>query len=241
MIRTMVPAAIGLIAIIGLSLYENVAIKDRWAEPEALAEEMGKRFKQVPHEIGNWIGEDLPVEELVRKTAGAVNYVSRRYSNSRTGKSVTLWLIVGHSRDITRHTPNICYPSQGFRPTGSTLQHNLQLADGKEAKFYTAQYTKEDHTGRSNERVFWTFNHPDKNQWDAPTKGARWHYGRARAMYKLYFTSHVVSSEEIIEDSAALDFAEVMLPEIDKALFPNSNPAGDVSAEDIISDELTIE
>ena len=62
MIRTMVPAAIGLIAIIGLSLYENVAIKDRWAEPEALAEEMGKRFKQVPHEIGNWIGEDLPVE-----------------------------------------------------------------------------------------------------------------------------------------------------------------------------------
>ncbi|MEM8943808.1 MAG: exosortase-associated EpsI family protein [Planctomycetota bacterium] len=221
MIRTMLPAVLGLAAILGLTLYENLYIKDRWAKPGIEAAEMGKRFEQVPLSIGDWEGEDLPVQEVIQQTAGAVNYVSRRYVHTRTGKHVTLWLIVGHSRDITRHTPNICYPAAGFRPVGSTLPHVIDLADGKEARFFTAEYEKEDMTGRTTQRVFWTFNHPEKDQWDAPTDGARWEYGLSRALYKMYFTSPVLSDDEIIEDSVALDFAEEMLPEIDKALFPN--------------------
>lgn len=223
MMRTLVPAVLGLVAILGLSLYENIYIKDRWGVPGAEAAELGTRFDKVPLVIGEWEGEDLPVEEVVRKTAGAVRYVSRSYVNSETGDRVGLWLIVGHSRDITRHTPDICYPSSGFRPAGSKLSHVMETDNGKEAKFYTAKYEKEDAVSRSNERVFWAFNHPDMNKWDAPTDGARWHYGLAKALYKMYFTTSVKPDEATIEDSVALDFAEVMLPHIDAALFPEEN------------------
>jgi len=225
MTRMLLPAVLGLVAIVSLSFYEGFAMKDRWGEPGVEAEELGERFTQVPLNIGEWEGEDLPVDEVVRKTAGAIGYVSRRYTNVTSGKQVVLWLIVGHSRDVTRHTPNICYPSSGFRQTGSQMLHSAELNDGTEAKFYTAKFEKEDALSRSKERVFWTFNHPDTNQWEAPDKGPRWHYGLAKAIYKLYFTSSVRPDEDTIEDNVATEFAAVMLPAINAALFPTEAPS----------------
>jgi len=224
MVRTFLPAALGLIAIVGLSFYEGYVLKDRWADPGMEAEELGERFAKVPMNIGDWEGEDKPVDEVVRKTAGAIGYVSRVYTNVNSGKRVDLWLIVGHSRDITRHTPNICYPSQGFRQTGTQQQQQIKTNSGKEANFYTAKFEKEDAFSHSTERVFWTFNHPETNQWEAPQEGARWRYGLSRALYKLYFTSSVGPEEQTIGDNAAVDFAELMLPAIDKALFPTEEP-----------------
>ena len=127
MIRTLLPAVLGLVAILSLSFYEGYAMKDRWSEAGAEAKVLGERFEQVPLNIGDWTGEDLPVEELIRKTAGAVNYVSRRYTNVKTKDQVILWLIVGHSRDIVRHTPNVCRIAQGFRQVSSELRHSISL------------------------------------------------------------------------------------------------------------------
>jgi len=225
MVRTFLPAGLALVAIISLSFYEGYAMKDRWSEPGAEAAEMGKRFANVPMNIGEWEGEDLPVDEIVRQTAGAVGYVSRRYTNSITGQAVDLWLIVGHSRDIVRHTPNVCYPSSGFRQDGSQLRHSITLPSGKEAEFYTAKFEKENAHTRAIQRVFWTFNHPEENQWEAPSgaSGARKRYGLARALYKMYFTSSVNPDEDTIEESPAIEFARLMLPEVDAALFPEAN------------------
>jgi len=230
---------LALIAIVSLSFYEGYAMKDRWNEPGIEAKQLGERFAQVPLDIGDWKGEDLPVDEIVRNTAGAVDYVSRRYTNVLTGKEVVLWLIVGHSRDIVRHTPNICYPSSGFRQLGSNLRHLINIdsgnADGdnfdsgNEAEFFTSKFEKEDAISRRIERVFWTFNHPDENQWEAPEKGARSRYGLARALYKLYFTSAVGADEDTIEVNAAVEFAELMLPAIDTALFPTEESTADAA------------
>jgi len=224
MVRTLLPAAVGLIAILSLSFYEGYAMKDRWGEAGAQAKVLGERFNQVPLVIGDWQGEDLPVDEIVRKTAGAVNYVSRRYVHATTGESVVLWLIVGHSRDIVRHTPNVCYPSSGFRQMGNQLRHVTKFSGGKEAKFYTAKFEKENAYSRRIERVFWTFNHPDVNEWEAPEQGARSRYGLAKALYKLYFTSVVASDEDTLEENAAIEFSQLMLPEINQALFPIQSP-----------------
>jgi len=135
---------------------------------------------------------------------------------------VTLWLIVGHSRDIIRHTPNICYPNSGFVQRGSQLRHHIDLGGGKEAVFYTAKFQKEDAFGRIIERVFWAWNHPDYDRWEAPDS-PRFHYGRSRALYKVYFTSNVTAAENTIDDNPAVDFAKVMLPAIDAALFPKKD------------------
>ena len=50
--------------------------------------------------------------------------------------------------------------------------------------------------------------------------GPKTYYGNNTALYKLYFTADMASIDEDVADNVANDFAEVMLPQIDRALFP---------------------
>ena len=89
------------IFLIGLT-FVQAKYSDRWASSNITSEEFSRCFKNVPKVIGDWEAKELQVKDEVRETAGAVGYVSRAYQNTKTGQIVTLWLIVGHSRDICR-------------------------------------------------------------------------------------------------------------------------------------------
>ena len=238
MSRGVLPIALAIVLIIVVTVVEGVYLKDRWGIPGAEAAELGQRFSRVPKKIGNWVGIEMPVSEDVKERSGAVNFVNRRYTQEGTDKSVDLWLIIGHARDIIRHTPNICYPSSGFQQRGSQLRHTMYYDDDKEARFFTSKFQKEDSLVRQTQRVFWAWNHPDLEKWDAPDK-ARFHYGMAtRALYKMYFTSGVSPDEKTLDDSPAADFAELVVPVIDAALFsdkPVTSP--ETSGESPASDE----
>ena len=225
--------AAGLVAILisVVTVVEGVYLNDRWGEPGAEAAELGKRFAKVPKKIGNWEGIDMPVEKEVQQVSGAVNFVNRTYTNKVTNQVVTLWLIVGHARDIVRHTPDICYPNSGFRPDGRKLTHTVEYGEGSSGDFYTAKYQKEDSLVRQIQRVYWAWNRPDIKKWEAP-ESPRHHFGMVtRALYKMYFTSGVTAEEKTVADNVAADFAELMLPEIDAALFSEDFSSDSTDAE----------
>ena len=104
----------------------------------------------------------------------------------------------------------------------------MKLPGEEPAQFFTSKFIKVDVFGRHAERVFWAWTHPDieefHGKWEAPDD-PRKHYGLSRALYKVYFTSNVMQDEDAAEDNAASEFAEVMLPEVNKALFPELYPA----------------
>ena len=249
MVRGQFPLIIAVLLIASLTLVEGIYMKDRWGAADVTATEFGKRFKDVPKEIGAWSGQDLPVDDIVKQTAGAVSYVSRQYVHNTTGKSVKLWLIVGHSRDIVRHTPNICYPASGFRQDGAIIRQNLVLDSGDSAEFYTAKFDKEDAYSHHTVRVFWAWNHPETKIWEAPPDkplidGPRYHYGLSRALYKVYFTSNVLADEKTVDDNVAADFAKLMLPAIDQALFPEDSkaePADETTNEEEVASNSSAE
>lgn len=217
--RIVIPAVLAVVLIGTTTVIEGVFFKDRWGTPGVEAAELGRRFAKVPKEIGDWTGIDLPVQQDVQERSGAVNFVSRRYKNSKTGERVDLWLIIGHARDIIRHTPDICYASSGFHQKGSTLHHTVSYDGGKEARFFTSKFLKENELVRDLQRVFWAWNHPDLEKWDAP-ENARYYYGMAsRTLYKMYFTSTMTSDQDTVGDSPATEFAQLILPAIDAALF----------------------
>jgi len=232
------PLALAIVLIISLTLVE-ARFSDRFHDSSVDAAEFGVRFKNVPMDFGLWQGKDQDVEEDVRRTAGAVNYVSRNYTHSDTGRSVRVWLIVGHARDVCRHTPNVCYPNSGFSQKSKTLKHHMNVPGGEGAVFYTAKFEKSDATSRHVERVFWSWNHPETKKWEAPDNQRRF-YGNSRALYKLYFTTSVLKQEETISDSVAVEFAEELLPLINAALFPeDAAPQEEGSEENSISDAVS--
>jgi hypothetical protein len=174
--------------------------------------------------VGAWVGTEKEEDALTLEQAGAVNHVSRTYINSQTNDRVDLWLIVGHARDICRHTPDICYPSHGFAQMGSRLKHQIDAGD-ETATFFTAKFRDESAMdGQQRTRVFWAWNgnNPQKEQekWEAPER-QKLHFGNNTALYKMYFTAQMEAVDEPVEDSKAIEFAELMIPEVNRALFPD--------------------
>lgn len=215
------PIALGILAIVGLTI-PQIRMSNRFEETNVTAEQFSELLKNVPMQIGDWKGEDLPVEDQVRKTAGAVGrYVNRRYTNTRTGDEVSLWLICGHSKDITRHTPEICYPSSGFtkRADDNSL-YVFNYGNGKSGDFFTNTFTKEDNYGRSSVRVFWSWFRPrdaSEIKWEAP-EHPRVTFGNTKALYKMYFTSTMRNIGETTEESPCVRFARDVLPVVENAL-----------------------
>ena len=78
----------------------------------------------------------------------------------------------------------------------------------------------------------WNGNEEGKDQWEAPEPKSMWawlpvksdgpktYYGNNRALYKMYFTARMADAEEDIPQNLAVDFAKLMIPEVNKALFP---------------------
>jgi hypothetical protein len=240
MIRLYAPVAVAVIAILGLTFWE-AQLSDRFTSSSMTAEEFGKRFRNVPNTLGNWVGQDNPVEQATLEQAGAVSHVNRRYVNSETGQQVDLWLIVGHAREICRHTPDICYPSQGYSQQGSRVVFPIETSDdeGEPAKFFTAKFRNESNLGSRMERVFWAWNgnREGQDQWEAP-EFQKLHYGNNTALYKMYFTAPMSDSDEAVARNKAVEFAKLMLPHINRALFPERYqgqpaPAVEATASDV--------
>lgn len=221
-----IPIILGVVAIVGLTIPE-IQLSDRFKDSNLKAAQFAELLKDVPMSIGDWRGEDLPVEEQTRKTAGAVGYVSRAYRNIRTGEVVTLWLIVGHAKSITGHTPEICYPASGFTTRApSNSLHPFNVEGQPRADFFTNTFIKEDITGRQLVRVFWSWYRPnDKGQviWEAPDN-PKWTFGNERALYKMYFSNEMRSPKETTEQSPCSRFAQDFLPVVNAALATYGTP-----------------
>lgn len=233
-----VPIAFGVLLIVGLTIVQ-VRMTDRLADGDVSAVQAAELLKKIPKEIGDWRGTDLPIADNVRQTAGAIGAVSRKYNNIRTNEEVDLWLIVGHGREISAHTPDICYPSSGFSsraPENSV--HTMVLDDETQVPFLTNTFFREHQlTGRQLYRVFWNWYNTERGDgkvvWEAPTN-ARWHFGNTRALYKMYFTSVMRDPMETAEQSPATNFAKEFLPVVEKALTQVHD--GEESAEVVVEE-----
>lgn len=215
-----IPIILGVLALVGLTVAE-ARMSGRFEGSSMTEEQFTELLKNVPMEIGDWVGTDLPVDEQVKRTAGARGYVSRAYKNTITGEAVTVWLIVGHAKDVIRHTPDVCYPSSGF--TMRAPENSLQsfVFDGKNlGDFFTNTFVKADATGRQLVRVFWSWHKPNEDgnvEWKAP-EIVRWEFGNARSLFKLYFTNSMRDYRETTEESSSMKFAKEFLPQLDMAL-----------------------
>jgi hypothetical protein len=215
------PIALGVLVIVGLTI-PQIKMSDRFSGSNISAEQGRELLKQVPTEIGDWKGEDLEITDEVRKTAGAVGAVSRTYRNVRTGDEVRLWLVVGHARDISAHTPDICFPASGLTPKAAENSlYPFVFPDQPEAPFWTNTFIKEDAiTGRQLVRVFWAWFNPKpdgKVAWEAPSN-PRWSFGNTRALYKMYFTSTMRDPAETTEQSSCVRFAREFMPVVEDVL-----------------------
>lgn len=236
------PIVVAVLLIVGLTIVE-INMTDRLAGTNVTAEQRAELLEKVPVKVGDWHGDDIPVDPTVRKKAGAVGAVQREYHNVRTGEKVRLWLIVGHAREVSYHTPDVCYPGQGFEARAKENSvYPMVFPDQPKTDFLTNTFVRNNASGPQLERVFWNWYNPSnkanegKVVWEAPSN-PRWSFGNARALYKMYFTSSMRDPKETAEQSPCVRFAREFLPEVNKALteVQSETPGGDGNAKPAVA------
>lgn len=181
----------------------------------------------IPMQIGDWVGEDLPVDERTLKTAGADGYVNRVYTNSKTDQRVAVWFIVGHFRQVSRHTPNFCYKNAGFDQFEKQIPFKFEVPELPTSEFATTKFHKQVNGADAYQRVFWAWWKPEPLEpgqsasdvniaWTAPDD-PRLRFGFCRALYKLYFTADA-TRDETPDESDCIQFAQEFLPVVHECL-----------------------
>ncbi|MEM8864901.1 MAG: exosortase-associated EpsI family protein [Planctomycetota bacterium] len=221
------PVILTAVAITGVAIF-NGFTTNRWSGGiNAKAEACAAYLEFVPTEVGPWVGEQNDdVDERIRDVAGVVGEpISRRYRHRDTGEVVDLWLIVGHSSLIVRHTPNICYKTAGFRPEEEDHHYKIPVEGEQPMTSWTNLFYRQTPDGQAIQlRVFWMWYKPQPGapvQWDAPgheVNDARDVYAGSKALFKMYFTTPARSPDELPDESAATKFAQDFVPELNALL-----------------------
>ncbi|MGQ9585147.1 MAG: exosortase C-terminal domain/associated protein EpsI [Anaerolineae bacterium] len=87
--------------------------RERWVQA-AFDLRLGADWEQVPFQVGDWVGEDVPQDNLeVYLLLQPEQYLFRQY---RRADGASLWLSVLGGREARSfHPPQICYTADGWR------------------------------------------------------------------------------------------------------------------------------
>ena len=217
-----IPYVIAAIALmLGAALVQG-QWSERWGEFPEL-EAFGKRIELVPMDVGDWRGIDLDdMDKRTMNAAGAVGSLSREYTH-RINKEwkVRVHIVCGRMVDVFFHTPDRCYPANGFSTVSDPAKQIVMFGPKRElkAEFMTASFLKSDRRGSSPLQIFWNWS--ADGQWEAPD-APKLKYAGQHALYKVYLESGAPNSQQGVNESPSVEFARVLLPELTKAFFPGS-------------------
>lgn len=162
----------------------NGAATQRWSgfEPDAARTEALQAFEV---RFQDWRAEPIPTDMPTNERSTAT---SRRYFSSRHAAVVTF--ISGIPGSVSAHTPDVCYPSSGYKTLRGPKKVNLELPGGMPCEMYVADFEKKTNTKHDRARVRWTW--LANGAWVAPDR-PRWQFAmqltRAPVLYKVYIVT----------------------------------------------------
>jgi hypothetical protein len=217
--RNTIQIVAALAVIIGAGLVHG-SWTNRWRMAPVVAELAG-RLEAIPTRIGPWemtAKRELPPRELAM--TGAAGYVSRVYTNSSTGQSVSVLLLTGLPGDITTHTPDACYPGAGY-VLGSPDRYLRRYGQPERSAEFKTAVARREGTNPSTLRLFWSWR--NAQGWAAPDD-ARWFYAVEPVLSKLYVVRETGGTTLEPKEDPCNSFLAELLPALDRALSLSPDP-----------------
>lgn len=185
------PFAAVLVLIAGGALVHG-AVTLRW---DALEPKEKRDLTEKLHALdladAEWRSEVIPTDMPTNERSTAT---SRRYVGP-TGRVVSMSLISGIPGSVATHTPDVCYPSSGYKALRGPKKEAVALPNGQTGELYVADFEKKSQTRVDRVRVRWAwtvggeFVAPDSPRW-AFAKSLR-----APTIYKVYVVTLLPEAE----------------------------------------------
>jgi hypothetical protein len=217
-VSKVLPPILALSLVIASGLFQG-----RWSGRWSHSDEIEKRLAalaRVPRSFGDWESQDTVIDARTRRVAGLDGYLARRYHNRRDGSEVSVLLVSGRPGPISVHTPEICFPGNGFEQASETALRSVKAAgDATPDAFFAVNFQKSDGVLPEKLRVLYSWS-PGGDRWTAPAN-PRLRFAGVAALYKLYVTWLVSGDVMPGRDDPATAFTGEFLPVLRKALSTN--------------------
>lgn len=121
--------SIALLASAGIT-YQYTADKLHMITSEPI--QLPVPLKEYPMEMAGWTGKDSEISDTVLAVAKNDDYISRIYTNSSLGQTVTFYVaFTARPRTMRGHRPRVCYVNSGFNHL-MTEKTSFKASSGEE-------------------------------------------------------------------------------------------------------------
>jgi hypothetical protein len=210
-------AALSMIMLAGLV---HGSWTNRWRPTPALAA-LASRFDSLPMVLGDgaWTATSREISSREVTMTGAINYVSRVYSNPSKGLQVSVLLLCGLPGNMATHTPEACYPGAGYS-LGSSEAYNFPSSQPEsQAEFRTAIATRSG-SSPSVLRLFWSWR--GSKGWSAPEE-PRWSFASETMLTKIYIVRETAGAVVEPKNDPCNEIMSLLLPQLNSVLFSVSD------------------
>jgi len=170
-------------------------------------------LRQLPLALGDWQGQDLPVDP--REVGKVSAYLYRRYVNSRSGAVVAVILASGRPGPVSIHTPDVCYAASGYESAQWQVFAPALDPAVPAAEFKIAHFVKTKSAGQTHVRVFWAWN--AGGGWTVPDN-PRLAFAGYPVLYKLHMVREMASANDPLEEDPGMDLLRLLLAEFHKSV-----------------------
>jgi hypothetical protein len=193
-------------------------------------------LKSLPHEFGDWHmleGSEHSLDARIARVAGSSDHVVRTYVNESTGVRVTALILYGNGEALSGHSPEVCYPSAGFKLVDGPYPREVATGQGKKL-FRSMLFVKEGAESGPREEVFYSFRH--EGQWFVDAEKFWKVFRHKPSLYKIQTQRRAVVGEHLDKDNPSEDFLALLVDSLERHLAParahatGRTPAGTATA-----------
>jgi len=144
---------------------------------------------EFPKILGTWRVDNATNPKLdprIARIAGANAYLLQNYVDQKSGAVVLVLILYGTARSVFSHSPEICYPANGYQlvmPPGVADHEFSDVTSRFPVRFRSAFFSRNVGATKQYEEVYYTFRHNE--QW-LPDVSGRWKLFRYHpGMFKI--------------------------------------------------------
>ena len=187
------PATVAWLTVVGviLGLAGLGAMHRQSSRPPAMKSvaDIAAKFNALPMRIAGWSGTPMTIDAKQLRTTEALASLSRSYHDAQ--QAVVVLLLYGPPGPLGAHTPEVCYPGNGYRPLGEPYRIGGEELGGE---LWASRFESPGIPPETVE-VLWAWGTGDR--WLAASN-PRLHFAGLAGIYKLYITRKI---PQVAEDS----------------------------------------
>jgi len=183
---------------------------NRYAEMVEAGEVPPFALEDLPMVIGPWHGEEAKLDSEVARVTGATSMASREYVNGRTGVKLSVIVLYGPASKVYIHSPEVCYPAAGFRPSEGPLIQKIPIGQ-RELPFASLLYEKGFGSVLDRRQVYYSWYYAGK--W-SPAMLKQKQVDRMPGMFKVHIERRAGMREQIDLNDPCVDFLKLLLPDL---------------------------